>query len=202
MLKKIFIFNQIIFAFLLLGIIGSALFVKYAETKTQNTFSVKHVQSRYDIYLVNNNYVISSFEGSGGFLDGGIISKSKVADITLLTDYEILELIENNSDYAFPCESFENSVFAIGNFDFDQNVEIFIFSLVGTNFLHPMEIAQNGEVRKENFFTYVLIRFLASFWMLPNFIFYFLFFAYYIVVCGIYLIVTLVNKRKINRNSH
>ena len=59
-----------------------------------------------------------------------------------------------------------------------------------------IEIDQNGKIREENYLTYGLIRFLVSFWMLPNFIINFLFIIYYLLVCVIYLISIINNLRK------
>ena len=162
----------------------------------KNKYYLKTVENRYQVCLVDNSYVFTSFEGSGGFLSGGIVSKNKIADIDLITEKEITRLLENNSDYVFPGVSFPKGDFVVGNSDLDKNIEVFAFDILGTSFLHPVEIGQNGEVKEEGFFTYVLTRLLVSFWTLPTFILYLLFFAYYIIVFIIYLSVSLKNKRK------
>ena len=197
MLKKLFKVNQFILGIALLCMISSILFSRSAsKSVAKNDYYLKTVENRYQVYLVDNSYIFTSFEGSGGFLSGGIISKNKISDINLIAKNEIAQILETNPDYIFPCESFPDSVFSVGNFDFDKNIEVFAFDILGTNFLHPIEIDQNGVINEENFFTYILIRFLVSFWTLPTFILYLLFFTYYIIFCIIYLVISLKNKRK------
>lgn len=188
MLKKIFKINQFILAIVLICMITSILYSKSVSgSAAKNKYYIKTIDNRYQVYLVDNSYVFISFEGSGGFLSGGIVSKNKVSDVDMISEKEITQVLENNSDYLFPDESFAKSVFAVANSDFDKNIEIFAFDILGTSFLHPLEIEQSGAVKEEGFFTYVLTRLLVSFWTLPTFILYLLFFTYYIVVCIIYL---------------
>ena len=118
MLKKLFIYNQFILGILLLCTIISILYlVKIPGSEKQNPFYLKTVGYRYYVYSVNETYIFTSFEGSGGFLSGGIISKSKIPDVNLLTENDISQIIEKKSDYSFPCKSFPKSVFSIGNLD-------------------------------------------------------------------------------------
>lgn len=188
MLKKIFKINQFILAIVLICMITSILYSKSVSgSAAKNKYYIKTIDNRYQVYLVDNSYVFISFEGSGGFLSGGIVSKNKVSDVDMISEKEITQVLENNSDYLFPDESFAKSVFAVANSDFDKNIEIFAFDILGTSFLHPLEIEQSGAAKEEGFFTYVLTRLLVSFWTLPTFILYLLFFTYYIVVCIIYV---------------
>lgn len=188
MLKKIFKINQFILAIVLLCMITSILFSRSVSgSAAKNKYYIKTIDNRYQVYLVDNSYVFISFEGSGGFLSGGIVSKNKISDVDMISEREITQVLENNPDYLFPGESFAKSVFAVANSDLDKNIEIFAFDILGTTFLHPLEIEQSGAVKEEGFFTYVLTRLLVSFWTLPTFILYLLFFTYYIVVCIIYV---------------
>ena len=197
MLKKLFKINQVILGVVLLCMVSSILYSRSVSGSAANKkYYLKTVENQYQVYLVDNSYVFASFEGSGGFLSGGIVSKNKIADIDLITEKEITRLMENNSDYLFPGASFPKGVFVVGNSDLDKNIEVFAFDIFGTSILHPVEIGQNGEVKEEGFFTYVLSRLLVSFWTLPTFILYLLFFTYYIIVCIIYISVSLKNKRK------
>ena len=186
MMKEIFIYNQFILGLIIIGMIISHVVF---PIHPQNKYFLKTVENVYDIYFVNNTYIISTFRGSGGWLDGGIIAKNKIVDINTLTKNEIELMIENNLEYRFPSESFpDNGVLYIDDFDHDENIEIFAFELLGTSFIHPIEIRQDGEIREENIFTYAKLLFLVSFWMLPNFIFYILFVTYYFVFSIIFLI--------------
>lgn len=197
MLKKLLKVNHFILGVVLICMIASILYSRSVSgAASKNRYYLRTVQNRYDVYLVNNSYIFASFEGSGGFLSGGIIAKNKISDINLITETEITKLLEDNPDYAFPCESFPKGVFAVGNSDFDKKIEIFAFDVLGTSFLHPVEIDQDGKIKEEGFFTYVLTRLLVSFWTLPTFIIYLFFFTYYIIVCIIYFTVSLKNKRK------
>ena len=197
MLKKLFKINQVILGVVLLCMVSSILYSKSVSgSAAKNKYYLKTVENRYQVYLVDNSYIFTFFEGSGGFLSGGIVSKNKIADIDLITEKEITRLLENNPDYVFPGVSFPKGVFVVGNSDLDKNIEVFAFDILGASFLHPVEIGQNGEVKEEGFFTYVLTRLLVSFWTLPTFILYLLLFTYYIIVFIIYLSVSLKNKRK------
>ena len=197
MLKKLFKINQVILGVVLLCMVSSILYSKSVSgSAAKNKYYIKTIDNRYQVYLVDNSYVFISFEGSGGFLSGWIVSKNNIQDIDLITEKEITRLLEDNSDYVFPGESFPKGVFVVGNSDLDKNIEVFAFDILGASFLHPVEIGQKGEVKEEGFFTYVLTRLLVSFWTLPTFILYLLFFTYYIIVFIIYLSVSLKNKRK------
>lgn len=197
MLKKLFKINQVILGVVLLCMVSSILYSRSVSgSAAKNEYYLKTVENQYQVYLVENSYIFTSFEGSGGFLSGGIVSKNKMADIELITEKGITRLLENNPDYVFPGVSFPKGVFVVGNSDLDKNIEVFAFDILGASFLHPVEIGQNGEVKEEGFFTYVLSRLLVSFWTLPTFILYLLFFTYYIIVCIIYISVSLKNKRK------
>ena len=102
------------------------------------------------------------------------------------------QIIKNDLDYIFPSKSFpDNGTLYIQNFDFDKNIEICAFELLGTSFIHPIEINKNGKIREENILTYALIYFLASFWMLPNFIICIIFLFYYLIICIIYVMACL-----------
>ena len=69
MLKKIFIYNQFILGFLLLGTIISILYLKKIPgSEKQNPFYLRTVGYGYVVYSVNDSYIFTSFEGSGGFL--------------------------------------------------------------------------------------------------------------------------------------
>jgi hypothetical protein len=194
-MKKVFIINQFILLFLLVCIISSVLYIN--SKNKESDFYIKTVKNQYDLYSVNDTYIISSFEGNGGHLYGGIVSKNKIADINTITKDEILQLIDNNLDYAFPSYSFpDNGVLYIGNFDFDKNIEIFAFEFLDTTFLHPVEISQNGTIKEEKFSTTAFIFLPVSLFMLPAFILYVVFFIYYFIVCIIYLIASLMKKKR------
>ncbi|MBR4246241.1 MAG: hypothetical protein IKQ13_04495 [Treponema sp.] len=185
MIKKLFVYNQFILAFILIGLF---IFPKFFSYKKSNEYLVRQINSSYKIYFVNNTYIISDFTGSGGWLYGGIISANKIPDINKLSKKEIDQIIENDLDYIFSSKSFpDNGLLYIQNFDSDKNIEICAFELLGTSLLHPIEINKNGEIREENIFTCALIYFLASFWMLPNFIFCIIFFLYYFIICILFL---------------
>lgn len=186
MMKKIFIYNQFILCVIIIGmIISNAVF----PVHSQNKYFLKTVANVYDIYFVNNTYIVSMFRGSGGWLDGGIISKNKTVDINTLTENEMKMMIENDLEYKFPSKSFpDNGILYIDNFDHDENIEIFAFELLGTSFIHPIEICKDGKIKEENIFTYAKLLFLTSFWMLPNFIFYFLFVTYYFIFGVVFFI--------------
>ena len=196
MIKKLFVLNQFILGFILIGLL---IFPKIFSYEKSNKFLIRQVTNSYDIYLVNNTYIISDFQGSGGFILGGLISADKIPNINRLNKEEIEKIIDNDLDYSFPCNSFPDNDIYIGNFDFDKNIEIFTFGLLDTSFMHPIEISKNGEIRKENIFTYALIYFLASFWMFPNFIICIIFLFYYLIVCIIYVIVFLSKRKKANK---
>lgn len=188
MLKKIFKINQFILAIVLLCMITSILFSRSVSgSAAKNKYYIKNIDNRYQVYLVDNSYIFISFEGSGGFISGGIVSKNKISDVDMISEKEITQVLENNPDYLFPDKSFAKSVFVVANLDLDKNIEIFAFDILGISFLHPLEIEQSGAVKEEGFLTYVLTRLLVSFWTLPTFILYLLFFTYYIVVCIIYV---------------
>ena len=188
MLKKIFKINQFILAIVLLCMITSILFSRSVSgSAAKNKYYIKNIDNRYQVYLVDNSYIFISFEGSGGFISGGIVSKNKISDVDMISEKEITQVLENNPDYLFPDKSFAKSVFVVANLDLDKNIEIFAFDILGISFLHPLEIEQSGAVEEEGFLTYVLTRLLVSFWTLPTFILYLLFFTYYIVVCIIYV---------------
>lgn len=197
MLKKIFKINQFILAIILLCMVTSILFSRsVSRSAAKNKYYIKTIDNRYQVYLVDNSYIFTSFEGSGGFISGGIVSKNKISDVDMISEKEITQVLENNPDYLFPDKSFAKSVFVVANLDLDKNIEIFAFDILGISFLHPLEIEQSGAVKEEGFLTYVLTRLLVSFWTLPTFILYLLFFTYYIIVFIIYLSVSLKNKRK------
>ena len=196
MIKKLFVLNQFILGFILVGLF---IFPKYFSYEKSNKFLVRQVTNSYGIYLANNTYIISDFQGSGGFILGGLISADKITDINKLNNEEIEKVIDNNLDYKFPSNGFPDNSLYIGNFDFDKNIEIFTFGFLDTSFMHPIEISKNGEIRKENIFTYALIYFLASFWMLPNFIICIIFLFYYLIVCIIYVIICLSKRKKANK---
>lgn len=185
-MKKIFIYNQFILCFIIIGmIISNVIF----PIHPQNKYFLKNVENVYDIYFVNDTYIVSTFRGSGGWLDGGVISKNKIFDINMISKEEIETLIENDLEYKFPTESFpDNAILYIDNFDHDENIEIFAFELLGTSFIHPIEICKDGKIKEENIFTYAKLLFLTSFWMLPNFIFYFLFVTYYFIFAVVFFI--------------
>ena len=120
MLKKLFKINQVILGVVLLCMITSILFSRSVSgSAAKNKYYIKTIDNRYQVYLVDNSYVFISFEGSGGFLSGGIVSKSNIQDIDLITEKEITRLLEDNSDYVFPGESFPKGVFVVGNSDLD-----------------------------------------------------------------------------------
>ena len=188
MLKKIFKINQFILAIVLLCMITSILFSRSVSgSAAKNKYYIKNIDNRYQVYLVDNSYIFISFEGSGGFISGGIVSKNKISDVDMISEKEITQVLENNPDYLFPDKSFAKSVFVVANLDLDKNIEIFAFDILGISFLHPVQIEQSGAVEEEGLLTYVLTRLLVSFWTLPTFILYLLFFTYYIVVCIIYV---------------
>jgi len=193
MIKKLFFYNQFILVIILIGLF---IFPDFFSYKKSNKFRVRQVTYSYDIYLVNNTYIISDFQGSGGFIHGGLISADKITDINKLNNEEIKKVIDNKLDYRFPSNGFSDNSLFIGNFDFDKNIEIFTFGFLDTSFMHPIEISKNGEIRKENIFTYTLIYFLASFWMFPNFIICIIFLFYYLIVCIIYVIIFLSKRKK------
>ena len=196
MIKKLFVLNQFILGFILIGLL---IFPKIFSYEKSNKFLIRQVTNSYDIYLVNNTYIISDFQGSGGFILGGLIAADKIPYINILNNEEIKKVIDNNLDYIFPSNGYPDNSLYIGNFDFDKNIEIFTFGFLDTSFMHPIEISKNGEIRKENIFTYALIYFLASFWMLPNFIICIIFLFYYLIVCIIYVIVFLSKRKKANK---
>ena len=194
MIKKLFFYNQFILVIILIGLF---IFPDFFSYKKSNKFRVREVTNSYDIYLVNNTYIISDFQGSGGWLYGGIISANKIPNINKISKKDVDQIIKNDLDYIFPSKSFpDNGYLYIQNFDFDKNIEICAFELLGTSFIHPIEINKNGKIREENIFTYALIYFLASFWMLPNFIICIIFLFYYLIVCIIYVIVCLSKRKK------
>lgn len=194
MIKRLFTINQFVLGFIIIGLITSGI---YFNANKHNKYFLKTVENTYEISFVNNTYIVSSFSGSGGWLYGGLISNSKISDINKISKKELELIIENNSEYSFPIKSFPDSGFLyIGNYDFDKNIEIFAFDLVGTSFIKPIEINKNGQIKNENIFIQAKLLFLASFWMLPNFIFYFIFIIQYFIVCIIFGIFLLINKRK------
>ena len=199
MIKKLFVLNQFILGFILIGLL---IFPKIFSYEKSNKFLIRQVTNSYDIYLVNNTYIISDFTGSGGWLYGGIISANKIPNINKISEEDVDQIIKNDLDYIFPSKSFpDNGTLYIRNFDFDKNIEICAFELLGTSFIHPIEINKNGKIREENIFTYALIYFLASFWMLPNFIICIIFLFYYLIVCIIYVIVYLSKRKKTKKLS-
>ena len=198
MIKKLFVLNQFILGFILIGLL---IFPKIFSYEKSNKFLIRQVTNSYDIYLVNNTYIISDFQGSGGFILGGLISADKIPDINRLNKDDINKIIDNDLDYSFSSNSFPDNSLYIGNYDFDKNIEIFTFGFLDTSFMHPIEISKNGEIRKENIFSYALIYFLASFWMLPNFIICIIFLFYYLIVCIIYVIVYLSKRKKTKKLS-
>jgi hypothetical protein len=196
MIKKLFKINHFILAILLFCLISSALYLK--SKNNEGDFYIKTVENRYNLYSVNDTYIISSFEGSGGYLYGGIVSKNKIDDINTITMDEISQLIQNNLDYTFPSYSFpDNGGLYIGNFDFDKNIELFAFEFLDTTFLHPIEISPDGKINEEKFSTRAFIFLPVLFFTLPAFILYILFFVYYFIVCIIYVIVHLKKKRNV-----
>ncbi len=198
MIKKLFVLNQFILGFILIGLL---IFPKIFSYEKSNKFLIRQVTNSYDIYLVNNTYIISDFQGSGGFILGGLIAADKIPDINKLNNEEIEKVIDNKLDYRFPSNGFPDNSLFIGNFDFDKNIEIFTFGFLDTSFMHPIEINKNGTIREENIFTYALIYFLASFWMLPNFIICIIFLFYYLIICIIYVIACLSKRKKIKKLS-
>ena len=196
MIKKLFVLNQFILGFILIGLFISQFFFSYDKS---SKYLVKQINYSYEIYFANNTYIISDFTGSGGWLYGGIISANKIPNINKISEEDVDQIIKNDLDYIFPSKSFPDNSLFIGNFDFDKNIEIFTFGLLDTSFMHPIEISKNGEIRKENIFTYALIYFLASFWMFPNFIICIIFLFYYLIVCIIYVIVFLSKRKKANK---
>ncbi len=192
MIKKLFIYNQFVLGFILIGLF---IFPRFFGHKESNKYLVRQIQNSYAIYLVNNTYVISDFQGSGGFIVGGLISADKIPDINNLNKEEIKQIIDNDLDYRFPSNSYPDNSLYIGNFDFDKNIEIFTFGFLDTSFMHPIEISKNGNIRKENIFTSALVYSLSSFWMLPNFIICLVFLFYYLIVCIIYGITCLAQRK-------
>ena len=192
MIKKLFIYNQFVLGFILIGLF---IFPRFFGHEENNKYLVRQIQNSYEIYLVNNTYVISDFQGSGGFIVGGLISADKIPDINHLNKEEIKQIIDNDLDYCFPSIGFPDNSLYIGNFDFDKNIEIFTFGFLDTSFMHPIEISKNGNIRKENIFTSALVYSLSSFWMLPNFIICLVFLFYYLIVCIIYGITCLAQRK-------
>lgn len=193
MIKKLFIYNQFVLGFILIGLF---IFPRFFGQEESNKYLVRQIQNSYAIYLVNNTYVISDFQGSGGFIVGGLISADKIPDINNLNKEEIKQIIDNDLDYRFPSNSYPDNSLYIGNFDFDKNIEIFTFGFLDTSFMHPIEISKNGNIRKENIFTSALVYSLSSFWMLPNFIICLVFLFYYLIVCIIYGVACLSKRKK------
>ncbi len=199
MIKKLFVLNQFILGFILIGLFISQFFFSYDKS---SKYLVKQINYSYEIYFAKNTYIISDFTGSGGWLYGGIISANKIPNINRISEEDVDQIIKNDLDYIFPSKSFpDNGTLYIRNFDFDKNIEICAFELLGTSFIHPIEINKNGKIREENIFTYALIYFLASFWMLPNFIICIIFLFYYLIICIIYVIACLSKRKKIKKLS-
>ena len=146
MIKKLFFYNQFILVIILIGLF---IFPDFFSYKKSNKFLVRQVTNSYDIYLANNTYIISDFQGSGGFIHGDLISADKITNINKLNNEEIKKVIDNKLDYRFPSNGFPDNSLFIGNFDFDKNIEIFTFGFLDTSFMHPIEISKNGEIRKE-----------------------------------------------------
>ena len=122
MIKKLFVLNQFILGFILIGLL---IFPKIFSYEKSNKFLIRQVTNSYDIYLVNNTYIISDFQGSGGFILGGLMAADKIPDINKLNNEEIKKVIDNNLDYIFPSNGYPDNSLYIGNFDFDKNIEIF-----------------------------------------------------------------------------
>ena len=191
MIKKLFVYNQLVFGFILIGLfIFPRIIFKYSDN---NTELIEKPGNIYEIYFINPFYIICPLHGK----IGGIISANKIQDINTLSQNEIEDLIDNKLDFNFTTENVPNTDFlCIGDYDFDKNIEIIAFEPLGIGFMHPIEITKNGELKEENFFTCPLIYFLTSFWMLPNFIICIIFFLYYFIVCIIYVITCLSKRRK------
>jgi len=193
MIKKLFIINQFVLVFIIIGLIVSCILFKYDIT---NKYYIRTIDYTYDIHFVNNVFIISSFDGSGGWLRGGLLPKNEIIDVNTFNKQEIDFLIESNQYYTFPNTSFPDGGLYIGNFDFDKNIEIFAFEIAGMNYIRPIEIRENGSINVENLLTQAQLLLLASFWMLPNCISYFLFIIYYVTVSMIFVIRLLSNKKQ------
>lgn len=108
----------------------------------------------YDIYLVNDNYIISGFSGSGGWLYGGIIGKEKFHYSETLQEAAIDRFLDDGSVYRFKgCSYPDNGRIYIGNYDSDKNIEIFFYEPAGSSFEYPVEITEDGSIKKDTFLT-------------------------------------------------
>ena len=195
MIKKLFFYNQIIFLLIIIVIIISPIYLG-KKSKAENY--IIPTQNSFEVYYVNNKYIVTTFDGSGGWLYGGIIPGTSITDIEKMTKKELYGLVENHSVYRFPTKSFpDNGGLYIGNYDFDKNIEIFAYEFLDTTFLSPIEITSTGDIKEENIFIKAKLLIIASFWMLPSFIFYCIFIIYYLIVCIIYVIVKIKNRKKV-----
>ena len=195
MIKKLFFYNQIILFLIIIVIIITPI---YLEKKSKAENYLIPTQNSFEVYFINNTYIVATFDGSGGWLYGGLIPGNSISDIEKMTKQELYELVDNHSVYRFPTKSFpDNGGLYIVNYDLDKNIEIFAYEFLDITFLSPIEITLNGDVREENIFVKAKLLIIASFWMLPNFIFYCLFIMYYFIVCIIYVIVKIKNRKKV-----
>ena len=195
MIKKLFFYNQIIFLLIIIVIIISPI---YLEKKSKAKEYLIPTQNSFEVYFVNNTYIVTTFDGCGGWLYGGIFPGNTITHIDKMSNQELEELVENHSVYRFPTKSFpDNAGLYIGNYDIDKNIEIFAYEFLDTTFLQPIEITLNGDIKEENIFVKTKLLIIASFLMLPNFIFYSLFIMYYFIVCIIYVIVKIKNRKKV-----
>lgn len=101
--KKLFVYNQFILGFIILGLF---IFPRTFSYEESNKYLVRKVNYTYQIYFGNNTYIISAFHGSGGWLEGGLISVNKISDINKISEEEISQIIHNDLDFVFSSKSF------------------------------------------------------------------------------------------------
>lgn len=124
----------------------------------------------YDIFAVNDNYVAAAFSGSGNWLSGGIIHKDNFPYSENMQAVHITELLENKAVYLFSTRSYNEGDLCIGNYDFDDHIEIFCFEIGGINLELPVEITETGLVRKQNMRENIITVPLIALNMFPVFI--------------------------------
>ena len=126
--------------------------------------------ANYDVYAVNGNYVVVTFSGSGNWLSGGIIHKDNFPYSENMQAVHITELLENKAVCLFSTRSYNEGDLCIGNYDFDDHIEIFCFEIGGTNLELPVEITETGLVRKQNMWENIITVPLIALNMFPIFI--------------------------------
>ncbi|WP_428770440.1 hypothetical protein V1L52_01020 [Treponema sp. HNW] len=78
--------------------------------------------------------------------------------------------MENKAAYLFSARSYNEGDLCIGNYDFDDHIEIFCFEIGGTSLELPVEITKTGLVRKQNMWENIITVPLIALNMFPLFI--------------------------------